>query len=112
MGALGDVANQLEAAGKRRFPIDVAQLLGPVASTGELRLTMPEGWVAELPPTVKVDGPWGSYLSEYQQVGRELTIRRVVVGRRGYMAPDTVGDLIQWLRDAAKDDTQFLVISR
>ena len=78
----------------------------------ELRLTLPDGWQAELPETVHVEGPWGNYLSEYRQDGRELTIRRNIIGGRGVMAPDRIGELIQWLRDVAKDDAQYLVIAR
>jgi len=112
MGKVVDLANQLEAAGPRKFPVDVAQVLGTSASFAELRLTLPEGWQAELPPSVRVENRWGTYVSEYEQVGRELTIRRNIVGRRGVMAPDKIGELISWLRDAAKDDAQYVVISR
>ena len=112
MGTMVDLANQLEAEGPRLFPIDVAQVFGPTANTGEVRLTLPEGWQTELPESVRLDGPWGTYLSEYQQVGRELTIRRSIIGRRGILAPGRISELIQWFRAAAKDDVQYLVITR
>jgi transglutaminase-like putative cysteine protease len=112
MGRLADLANQLEAAGPRRFPIDAAQVFGPEASISELRLTLPEGWQAELPETVRVEGAYGTYVSEYRQQGRELTMRRHIVGARGILPPSAVDTLIRWLRDVAKDDTQFLVFTR
>lgn len=111
-GKLADLANQLEEAGPRRFPIDVAQLMGAVTNVAEVRLRLPPGWKAELPPDVQVDGPWGSYHAEYRQEGQELIMRRNVSGRRGIMAPGTVADLIRWLREVARDDTEYVLISR
>jgi transglutaminase-like putative cysteine protease len=112
MGRLADVANQLEAAGPRKFPVDAGQVIGAEASLAEMRLTLPEGWQAELPETVRVEGAYGTFLSEYQQQGRELVVRRHVIGARGILPPTAVAGLIQWLRDVAKDDTQFLVFTK
>jgi hypothetical protein len=104
------LAADLEARGRRQFPIDVAQVSGPSLYRHTLELILPERWRAELPPNVTAAGAFGSYTAEYIQDGRRLRIVRAFGGRRGVQPPDSVGSLIAWLRAIAQDDVKYLVL--
>jgi transglutaminase-like putative cysteine protease len=110
MAGFTALAADLEAREPRRFPIDVAAVIGPMVTRSELRLKLPAGWHAQLPAGVRVDGPIGSYTSTYRQEGQELVIERRTEGRRGVLPPDRVGALIEWMKAAARDDTQYIVL--
>jgi transglutaminase-like putative cysteine protease len=110
MASLADVATRLDREGPRRYPVDAAKVIGPVAAHTEVRLTLPPGWQAHLPPAVKVDGRWGRYEATYAQDGRELLVTRYLEGARGIYPPSSVGDLAEWLRAVARDETSYLVI--
>src|SRR5207247_483653 len=68
--------------GRRRFPIDVAKVFGPRTVTYELRLTLPEGWRAELPPPVTAVSAFGTYDARYSQAGRAWRAKRMLRFRR------------------------------
>lgn len=102
----------LEARGPRRFPIDVAAVIGPTEDVSELRLRLPEGWRARLPANVSATSQFGNYSAEYRQDGRELRIVRRLSGRKGTEAPDQIGALISWLREVARDDVKYLVLEQ
>src|SRR5439155_1444695 len=51
-GDVKGLAAELEARGPRRFPIDVAAVAGPHEEAAELKLTLPDGWRAQLPPNI------------------------------------------------------------
>jgi len=101
----------LEARGRRRFPIDLAQVNGPSVHRHTLELLLPERWTAELPPDVHVTGAFGAYTAEYEQVGRRLRVVRSLAGRRGVEPPDSVGPLLAWLRGIAQDDVKYLILN-
>jgi len=103
---VGDVAAHVP----RKFPIDAAQVFGPEEHVSELRITLPEGWRARLPAGVSVSGPFGTYVSTYEQNGRELHIVRRMSGARGIFPPDRVQDLLEFLRAVARDDARLLVL--
>src|SRR5439155_1163932 len=42
------LASQLERRKPRRFPIDISEVVGPIESVAELRMTIPPGWKADL----------------------------------------------------------------
>ena len=112
---LPDFANRkmiatLQSQGDRLFPIDSAQVSGPAVSRHELDVRLPEGWKAELPPDVSATSAFGSYTAEYTQDGRRLHIVRTMTGRRGIEPPDSVGELIAWLRAVAEDDVKYVVL--
>jgi len=94
----------------RKFPIDVGEIFGPQEHVSELRITLPEGWRARLPAGVSVSGPFGTYVSTYEQNGRELHIVRRTSGARGVLPPDRVQDLLEFLRAVARDDARLLVL--
>ena len=104
------VAAQLERRKPRRFPIDIAAVIGPVETMSELRMTLPPGWKAELPPSVNESSQFGSYSAGYAQDGRELRVTRRMTGHRGTAPPDQVDALIAWLRAISKDDVKFIVL--
>ena len=94
----------------RRYPIDMGQVLGPGAFDQVYLITLPEGWRAHLPDSVRVTGLWGVYASRYAQDGRVLRIERTGSGVRGIQTPDKVASLVAFLRAIARDDARFLVL--
>lgn len=107
-GLLG-VATQLERK-PRRFPIDVSEVVGPIETSAELRITMPEGWRARLPASLTETSAFGTYVAEYVQDGRELRVTRRMAGRKGIAPPEQVTALIAWLRAVSKDDVKFIIL--
>ncbi len=110
MRSLADAARALEARGPRRFPIDAAKVIGPVAGLSELTLALPHGWHAQLPPPVEVKGKWGSYVSRFSQQGDTLHFTRRMEGARGVYPPESLPELTGWFRAVAKDDVPYLVL--
>jgi hypothetical protein len=106
----GQIADQLEAHGARKLPIDAAQIVGPTAVVDEMRITLPEGWHAHLPTNVTAQSAFGHYESEYKQTGRDLVIVHRLSGAEGVLPKERIGDLITWLRAIAKDRVSFIVI--
>ncbi|HEY3220306.1 MAG TPA: DUF3857 and transglutaminase domain-containing protein [Gemmatimonadales bacterium] len=107
--ALG-LASTLERRKPRRFPIDIGAVIGPLETVAELRMTLPAGWKAELPPNVTETSQFGRYSAEYVQDGRALRITRRMSGAKGTAPPETVDSLIAWLRAISKDDVKFIVL--
>ena len=110
MRSMADAATALESTGPRRFPIDAGKVVGPVTTTTEINLTLPDGWQAQLPADVEVRGRWGSYTARYDQEGTTLRVFRALEGARGLYPPEQLPDLTQWLRDVARDDVSYLVL--
>ncbi|HEV8264631.1 MAG TPA: DUF3857 and transglutaminase domain-containing protein [Gemmatimonadales bacterium] len=104
------LASQLEQRKPRRFPIDVGDVIGPVETIAELRITLPEGWRAHLPASLNETSTFGSYTAEYAQEGRELRVTRRMTGRKGVEPAERVDALIAWLRAISKDDTKFIIL--
>jgi transglutaminase-like putative cysteine protease len=112
MSAFTTVARQIETAGPRRFPIDAVKVFGYGQARMQLRVTLPEGWHAELPVGVKASSVFGTYDSKYAQAGRDLVITRVLTGASGIYAPDRVKMLLDWIHAIAKDDAKLIVIEK
>jgi hypothetical protein len=110
--ANASLVTELENQPARRFPIDVAQVLGPVELVAELRLRLPEGWRARLPDAVSAESEFGRYHAEYRQEGRELVVLRRMAGRTGVEPPTKIGALVDWLRAVAKDDVTYVVLEQ
>lgn len=104
------LVSQLEQRKPRRFPIDIARVIGPLEIVSELRMTLPPGWKADLPATITEQSQFGSYHAEYAQNGRELRVIRRMSGAKGTAPPDSVDALIAWLRAVSKDDVKFIVL--
>ena len=107
--ALEALAAELEAA-PRRFPIDVAQVVGPSAARWEMHVTLPPGWRARLPANVSAESVFGHYSAKYTQEGRVLHIVREMTGATGIEPPERIGELIAWLRAVSADDARFIVL--
>ena len=101
----------LEASDERLFPIDVDAVIGPVASTWQVDLTVPRGWEAELPTGVTASSPFGEYRSTYTQRGRVVTITRRLKGSRGLEPKERFGDLIAWFKTIGEDNVRYLAVT-
>jgi transglutaminase-like putative cysteine protease len=110
MRGMADAASALEARGQRRFPIDASKVIGPVTGGTEVTLTLPDGWRVQLPRNVSATGKWGSYAARYTQEGRILRVSRQLEGARGVYPPESVTDLVTWLRAIGQDDVPYLVV--
>jgi len=105
-----NMVNNLEARGERVFPIDAVDVIGPLTSLTEYRVTLPDGWKARVPPNVTVNGPFGLYESKYAQNGRELVVTRRLRGAKGVLPKERIGELTDWLRQVSTDDVRFIVL--
>ena len=105
-------ARELENAKERKFPIDAARILGNRSTFVELRVKLPAGWKAQVPPAVKATSPFGSYESSYAQVGDQLVIARKTEGATGVYAPNRIKEVAAWFREVAKDDAKLIVIMK
>jgi hypothetical protein len=103
---------RLEGEGERRFPIDVAQVNSPTVWKSSVEVELPEGWKADVPADVTVDGAFGYYHASYKQVGRAFRASREMGGRRGLEPPDSAAALRAWLRAVAADATEMIVLQR
>ena len=112
MRGMADAAAALESRARRRFPIDAALIIGPIATSTEILLQLPQGWKAQLPHDVEVIGKWGSYSARYSQDGAALHILRRLEGARGIYPPEDLPDLTAWLRAVSQDDVAYLVLER
>jgi hypothetical protein len=104
------LVNELEARGPRRYPIDIAQVVGPVLRVSEVEVTLPPGWTGRLPEDVTATSRFGAYASTFRQDGRTLRITRRITGGRGTAPPEAIGELIEWLREVSRDDAQVLIL--
>jgi hypothetical protein len=110
-GANRELIAELEARDEpRRFDIDVADVIGPVETVTEYRVTLPEGYHARLPRNVVAESAFGRYTAEFSQQGRELRVVRRATGRRGTEPKERMPELLTFLRDMSKDDVQFIVV--
>lgn len=110
-GSTRELIADLESReGPRRFDIDVADVIGPVETVTEYRVTLPEGYRARLPRNVVAESAFGRYTAEFAQVGRELRVVRRAAGRRGTEPKERIPELLTFLRDMSKDDVQFIVV--
>jgi len=97
----------------RRFPIDIGQVSPAGVTDVEFRVTLPEGWKAQLPPDVVIPpGPFGSYETHYSQQGRDLIVSKRRVGARGILPPNRIHDVLAWFEAMGKDDAKFVVLQR
>ncbi len=112
MGAMTQMARDLEREPVRRFPIDAMHVLGATTAVSELRVRLPAGWHAQLPPSTTADGPFGAYQADYAEEGGVLRVTRRVHGARGIYPPSSRPALANWMRAVAKDDATFVVLTK
>jgi transglutaminase-like putative cysteine protease len=104
------IADELTAAGVRHMAIDAKKVVGLFTVATEVRITLPEGWHARLPGNDSAVSVFGSYVSRYQQDGRDLVMTVLVKGDSGIYPPDKIVDLIAWMRAIGKDRVPFIVL--
>jgi hypothetical protein len=102
--------DRLESDTLRSFPLDAEEVFGRREHLTVLRLTLPEGWEAELPTDVIAESIFGRYEGIYSQEGRVLTVRRSLTGATGVYPPERVTDLVVWWEEMLTDDAEFIVI--
>lgn len=107
-----DDISRIDGEGRRRFPIDVGAVNSPSVYRMALEVRLPEGWSAELPADVTVQGPFGYYRARFSQAGRILRVSREMGGLRGVLPPDSAGALRAWLAAVEADRTKMIILSR
>ncbi len=95
----------------RRMGIEAEQVIGLVSNWEEFEITIPQGWTADLPPSVEVESPFGSYRSEYRQVGDTIRLIREYRGKEGILPPESLQDLIDFLEAVDADDASLITLS-
>ena len=111
MGTMIAAARELTEV-PRVFPIDAGKFWGRMATETEYVYTLPEGWRAELPKSVKATSALGTYHSEYTLDGRTLRLRRHVTGGTGVLPKERVGEVAAWLTAIGADDAKVIVLTR
>ncbi|HWK90255.1 MAG TPA: hypothetical protein VNP72_09675, partial [Longimicrobium sp.] len=110
-GAARETIAELEArTTPRRFDIDVSDVIGPMESVTEFRVTLPEGFRARLPDNVTAESVFGRYSAEFTQEGRELRVVRRVSGLRGRQPRERLPELLAFLKEMTRDDVRFIVL--
>jgi hypothetical protein len=110
---LNPLIREVEKRRPRRFPIDAAQVSVGMSSEARFELTLPSGWRTEPAKPATLQGPFGSLQEQISQDGRQLTVVRRQGNAKGYLAPDRVDELIDWLRKlqtAMRDGAALAVI--
>ena len=108
--AVPNVISALEARGTRKYPIDAEKVWGPRTDMEELRLTLPAGWKAKLPPSDTASSVFGTYVSEYTQNGQELRIVRSLTGTEGVWPADKNGEMLAWMKKMSADDAKYVIL--
>lgn len=103
-----NLVRDLEARTSREFPVDASRILGMVQTVTDLRITLPEGWTAELPKNVSATSFFGTYESTWTQQGREVRLVRRIHGARGVFPSQRIAEVIVWLKTVSADDYEFL----
>ena len=110
--AMASAADDIANLPVRRFPIDASKIVGRQTANTEFRVTLPEGWRARLPTGVSARSVFGSYETTYVQEGRDVVIRRHIVGGTGVFMPNRVNELVTWLRAIGHDDVKFIALEK
>ena len=112
MSSMAVAAREIENGEKRRFPIDPEKFWGKRVSETEMLFTLPDGWRAALPKSVRAESRFGIYRAEYTQQGNVLRLARHVEGVTGVQPPQAIADFVAWLRAVGADDTKMIVLTR
>jgi hypothetical protein len=108
--AVPNVISALEARGARKYPIDAEKVWGPRTEFEELKLTLPAGWKAKLPPSDSASSVFGTYVAEYSQVGNELRIKRSMTGAEGVQPATKYDELLAWMKKMSADDSKYVIL--
>ena len=103
-----NMSKTLSAAQKRKFTVDVGNVIGPVTTLREIQLTLPAGWTVDLPKNVTATSIAGKYEVTYALEGRVLHIKQRMQGARGVYAPERIAEINAWFKAVAADDVEFI----
>lgn len=103
-----NMSKTLSASAKRKFTVDVGNIIGPVTTLRDIQLTLPVGWTADLPKNVTATSIAGKYEVTYAMEGRVLSIKQRMQGARGVYAPERIAEVNAWFKAVAADDVEFI----
>jgi hypothetical protein len=107
-----NTARELSALPERKMPIDASRVIGARIMQVEYRVTLPEGWRAQLPAAVSTSSFFARYESSYRMDGRDLVMRRVLRGEgEGVHPPQRIVEVIAWMQAVAADDIEFITLT-
>lgn len=106
-----ETIRELRKKTPRRFPLDIAAMMGRGAREVRFELTLPPGWTAELPPPQSHVGWWGRFDTRMEQTGRTLVMVEQQVPAHGNLAPDRVEDVVKWLETAQTINQQYRTVA-
>lgn len=104
------LADMIERQKDRKLPYETTRIVAPSKTHVEVRIQMPTGWTATLPPSMKVDGPVARYEVKYSQVGNELRIERTLTGIKATLPASRQAEIVEWLRKAGSDEGKLIVL--
>ena len=108
--AVTNLITSLEARGPRKSPISSEKVWGARTEIQDLRLTLPAGWKAKLPPNDSATSVFGTYVAQYSQNGQELRIARKLTGTDGVQPAAKYGELLDWMKQMSKDDAKYVIL--
>jgi len=108
--AVTNLIASLEARGPRKYPISSDKIWGARTEIQELKLTLPAGWKAKLPPNDSASSVFGTYIANYSQNGQELHIARKLTGTDGYQPIAKYQELLDWMKKMSADDAKYVIL--
>jgi hypothetical protein len=108
--AVPSVISALEARGARKYPISAEKVWGARTELEELKLALPAGWKAKLPPSDTATSVFGTYVAEYSQIGQELRIARRLTGTDSVQPATKYDELLAWMKKMSTDDAKYVIL--
>jgi hypothetical protein len=104
------LADAIEGMKDRKLPFD-ATFFAPLAKNHvDVRIKLPMGWTATLPPNINLDSPVGRYVVTYSQKGGELHIERTSSGTGAVIPVSRKAEIVDFMRKASADDGKLIPI--
>ncbi|HZK78244.1 MAG TPA: transglutaminase-like domain-containing protein, partial [Gemmatimonadaceae bacterium] len=104
------LADLLDGMKDRKLPFD-AKFFAPLSKNHvDVRIKLPMGWTATLPPDIRLDGPVGVYVVTYSQKGNELHIEKTSSGSGAVIPASRKPEIVDFLRKASADDGKLIPI--
>lgn len=104
------LADLLDGMKDRKLPFD-AKFFAPLSKNHvDVRIKLPMGWTATLPPDIRLDGPVGVYVVTYSQKGNELHIEKTSSGSGAVIPASRKPEIVDFLRKASADAGKLIPI--
>jgi len=103
-------ADAIESEEDRKLPYDASKFVAQHTTRTQVRIKLPVGWTATLPPSEKIDGPVAKYEVKYAQVGDELRIERTLTGIDGVIPASRRMEIAGFLRKLGSDESKLIVL--